>query len=290
MTSQFLGIDIGGSHITSLPLRREGGKMVPAGITATTKVDAFLDRESLLQAWIGHLKQQEVHASGAIAIAMPGPFEYASGTARFKPGLKMGALNGLDLRATLLRELPQLRAVYFENDAACFGLGADQKFRSAGHRRLMTITLGTGIGSAFVEDGRLVKAMPGLPPGGEIYQVPFGEGIADDFFGTRWFTHFAETEFGIIVPDLLALIGAATPAELEEIFAAYASNLLELLLPVCRKFRPETLVLGGNIARAYPRFAPAFAPELEKMGVHIYAVPQEAEMLTCLGAGQIIPV
>lgn len=293
MPNNILGVDIGGSHITTLPLRwAGGGALVPTGPLITTKVDTFQDRATILDAWLSHLQeridQEAVNPTDTLAIAMPGPFNYETSIAQFTPGLKLGALNGLNIRATLLRELPQIRQVYFENDAACFALGAAQKFSAAGYLRLMTITLGTGIGSAFVVKGQLMKTGPSIPPDGEIYQLPFKAGKVDDYFGTRWFTSYAEENFGIVATDLLELIDIADTSTLEQLFTTYARNLKELLLPVCEKFRPDALVMGGNIAHTYPRFAPAFAPGLYELNVNIHDVPDQAEYLTALGAGQIV--
>jgi len=281
MTDYILCVDIGGSHISSLTTKGE---------IRTTKVDAYADRDTILTGWVKHLRDHLAAEPGAasrtLAIAMPGPFDYAAGVARFQSGLKFGALRGLDLGEFLLGELAGVETVVFENDAACFGLGAFEKFRQSGYQRLLGITLGTGVGSSFVVNGRVVKSGPGIPPGGEIYQVPFHDGIADDYFGTRWFTHCAEERYGIIVPDLLALLDVSSPARLAQLFSDYSGNLLELLLPICQRFQPDALVLGGNIAHTYPRIAPAFAPRMAALGVTVHAVPEEAEYLTCLGAGQ----
>ena len=58
----------------------------------------------------------------------------------------------------------------FLNDADAFGLGEWWTGRQRGARRIVAATLGTGFGSAFLADGRVVHG-PGIPPGGEIYRI-----------------------------------------------------------------------------------------------------------------------
>ena len=46
--------------------------------------------------------------------------------------------------------------------------------------RSVGLTLGTGVGSAFAVDGKIVGKGRGVPPGGEIWDLPYRESIVEE--------------------------------------------------------------------------------------------------------------
>jgi glucokinase len=107
-----------------------------------------------------------------LAVAIPDPFDYETGIARFEGVGKFDGLAGVDLRQTLLAQLAQPPGqVTFVNDANAFGLGEWLAGSGRGYRRVVAITLGTGVGSAFVESGRIISSGPSVPPGGHVYRL-----------------------------------------------------------------------------------------------------------------------
>lgn len=100
-------------------------------------------------------------------VAVPGPFDYAKGVALFAGVGKFEALYGVDVRAALLGGLWQRPGdVVFLNDAHAFLAGEWTGGAAHGHRRAVGITLGTGVGSAFLADGLIREDGSGVPPGG----------------------------------------------------------------------------------------------------------------------------
>src|SRR6202012_563441 len=94
---------------------------------------------------------------------------------------------GLNIREALRDRLTTPAVpIWFENDAACFGLGAARTAAARKYKKLIVITLGTGLGACFIEDGALVKSGPGVPPNGYLYNIPFKGGIAEDHLSARW--------------------------------------------------------------------------------------------------------
>ena len=99
---------------------------------------------------------------------------------------KYGAIHGVDIRADLqarlhLRDLP----ILFRNDAEAAVVGEARYGAGRDYRRLIGVTLGTGCGSAFLEDGLPVTKGPGVPPNGWLYPVLFRGIRADDLFSRR---------------------------------------------------------------------------------------------------------
>lgn len=82
---------------------------------------------------------------------------------------KFEALYGMDVRRALLHGLRQRPGdIVFLNDAHAFLTGEWSMGTVHGHRRAVGITLGTGVGSAFLADGRIRDTGPGTPPEGRM--------------------------------------------------------------------------------------------------------------------------
>ena len=89
-------------------------------------------------------------------------------------GVTMNRLTAADIR--------------FGNDAFMFGLGASTRFPS---ERLLCLTLGTGLGSAFVENGQIVAGRHGIPSSGMLFAEPYRDHIVDSYFGKRGILNMA---------------------------------------------------------------------------------------------------
>ncbi|MGG3467511.1 hypothetical protein ABES02_08480 [Neobacillus pocheonensis] len=58
----------------------------------------------------------------------------------------------------------------FENDGRLFGLGTSTNFPA---ERLICLTIGTGLGSVFIDQGRIINNGPNIPSEGYISRSPF---------------------------------------------------------------------------------------------------------------------
>src|SRR5688572_21060975 len=88
----------------------------------------------------------------SLGVAVPGPFDYERGISLVRH--KLLELHGVDLRSELAAALGFApSSIRFLNDAAAFALGEWWVGAARGHRRAVGITLGTGLGSAFLDAG-----------------------------------------------------------------------------------------------------------------------------------------
>ena len=125
-----LGVDIGGSHISSA--------LVKPGDTATILDHSFTRRkihssaesaDIILTEWADaihdSLKELNGHVLQGIGIAMPGPFDYVNGISLIEGVNKYNALYGINIKEALKNQLniEYDLPIIFENDASCFGLG-----------------------------------------------------------------------------------------------------------------------------------------------------------------------
>ncbi len=182
-------LEIGGTHVTAALVDPLDGRVT--GRTRTP-LDADGDAEAILDTVRRCADGLPVPPGARWGVAVPGPFDYAKGVALFEDVGKFDALYGMDVRAALLRGLRHRPGdVVFVNDAHAFLTGEWSAGTVRGHRRAVGITLGTGVGSAFLADGRIRDHGPGLPPEGrmdltEIAYRPLEETISRRAILTRY--------------------------------------------------------------------------------------------------------
>lgn len=173
-----LSADIGGSHITTGLIYMETLEVIQ-GTIHEVAIDAKMEIGDLLfKSFLPAFKTAIAGVDGeelaGIAIAMPGPFDYCRGIFKLSGLDKFGHLYGVDFRQFLYDHLDisDTLPICFKNDADCFGLGAYVCHRHTDGERLIGITLGTGLGSAFVSGNLIVEEGLGIPPGGHLYNQP----------------------------------------------------------------------------------------------------------------------
>ncbi len=263
-----IGVDIGGSHITCIPVDLPARNIVQE-ICVRKAVDSHGDAEAILSAWCDALTEtirlMPGEEFGGIGFAMPGPFDYPKGLALFSGVKKFDSLYEVNVRDEVTRRLdlgPEI-PVRFLNDATCFAIGEAWFGPASRHGRTMAITLGTGFGSAFLDHGIPVETGDEVPICGCVYHLPFGDSIADDHFSSRWFKKIYEQRLGRHSTGVREMSDEAlSNPDVHAIFSEFGSNLGHFLAPWLKLFRAECLTIGGNIARGYPLFGPAFTEAL----------------------------
>jgi glucokinase len=193
--------------------------------------------------------------SGA-ELAVPGPFDFATGVSLMRH--KLPYLYGVDLRQKLAGRFGwKAEQVRFILDSAAFLLGEMAAGSAGAVSRVAGITLGTGVGSALAAEGRLVTEGPGIPPGGEIWNLPYEGGIVEDFVSSRAIRGIYQRLTGEErdVSELAAL--APSDQAATRAFAEFGHHIGRALRATLADFGPEVIVLGGGISRASRLFMPA---------------------------------
>jgi glucokinase len=265
MPSKFsIGVDIGGSHITSIAINTETRSFINESI-ARNAVDCHAAADVILNTWASTLRQTLTHINSTklqgIGFAMPGPFDYPAGIARFEGVQKYDFLNGINVRDELAQRLgiKHPNTLRFMNDATCFAIGEAWMGEASAYKRVMAITLGTGFGSSFLANGIPVESGSEVPPMGCVYHLPYNESIADDHFSTRWFLSKYKTATGIELEGVKELAERYESEPLvQAIFGAFGGALGLFLAPWLKRFKAECLVIGGNISKSYPLFEDSF--------------------------------
>jgi len=167
-----------------------------------------------------------------------------------------------DLRGALAGQLGSApEKIRFLNDAAAYLIGEMTDGAARSVDRVVGITLGTGVGSAFGVNGHVVREGPGVAPGGEIWNVPYQDGIVEDQISTRAIQKSYRERTGQD-REVVAIAGAAASDPVAaEVFSEFGRNLGVALRTVLACFGPRVIVLGGGIARSARLFLPAAQAE-----------------------------
>jgi glucokinase len=280
--NQILVFDVGGSHISGGVFRPDSmrvDRMHTLPVRETGSVDQFL----LAFESLGKIMLPSHDAHAGVAVAIPNPFDYQGGISYMQH--KYQQLYGKNLRDGLAERLECTPArVHFLNDAAAFLMGEIYQGAAIGVSRAVGITLGTGVGSAFAVDGKIVVAGPGVPAGNEIWDLPYRDGSVEDFISTRSIQRRYEQLTGMQVEVReIADLGTGHPSA-RRAFEDFGQELGRVLREVCLDFTPQRIVLGGGISRAAQLFMPSAEKEMDSPAIQL-RVSKLFERAPLIGAG-----
>jgi glucokinase len=279
---EILVFDVGGSHIAAAVFNSGSGRVdtsnrlpVPSGVSSDELLSVFGSlAASLLPPATPPL---------GIAVAIPSPFDYDGGVSYMQHKYKQ--LYGVDLKRGLSEKLACAPSrIHFLNDAAAFLIGELDQGAASGAHRTVGITLGTGIGSAFAVNREVVTAGPGVPPNGEIWNLPYQDGIVENVISAARIMREYASLTGVS-PEVREIADLArTQPEARLAFEHFGRELGRVLRYTCGTFAPERVVFGGGISRAAALFLGAAEKELADSTIQV-CVSSLFERAPLVGAG-----
>jgi glucokinase len=264
--SLLLTIDVGGSHASAALCALDDLRLIQltdAPLGSVSSFEGFVDLLYLLCREVAGTQQ----VAGA-SLAVPGPFDCASGVSLMKHKLQW--LYGKDLRGALAARFGWAPSqLCFLNDASAFLLGELNAGSARGANRAVGLTLDTGIGSAFAMHGQCVTEGKGVPPGGEIWNFSYRGATVEDLISTRAVKaeYLARTGKELEVKE----IAAAAPADSDarQVFEKLGCDLGDVIRDVIVPFGPDVVVVGGGIARSSQLFLPAAQRHLQELELRV---------------------
>lgn len=276
MNSIAIGVDIGGSHVSCAACHLTEKKYL-AETHSENRLDNQGTAEEIIAVWAKTIRET-IQKTGTeniagIGFAMPGPFDYLNGIARFKGNnKKFENIYGLDVPKALQKALnfPKDFPIRFINDATAFAIGEDWIGKACGTKNSLSITLGTGFGSAFLRNHMPVTSGENVPETGAVWHLPFEDGTADDFFSTRGLLNRYQAITGEQLAGVkeLAQLAAGSPI-VRALFGDFGTKLGIFLKPWIERSEVETLVIGGNISHAFNLFGKNTGEYFSNNGVNI---------------------
>lgn len=195
------------------------------------------------------------HRADRIAISAPGPFDFESGTSLMRH--KLPSLYGVSLRDRLSAVCPDAD-ICFVHDLTAFAAGVLAQHADWCDRHFACVTLGTGLGYAFVQNGKVLLNAQQTPLH-SLWNQPYERGICEDYVSVRAFLREAEQR-GFDFDSVKALADATdTEPRLQAVFDAVGRHFggCIQLAHMCDPF--DTLVIGGQISRSFARMEAAFS-------------------------------
>ena len=290
-----IGTDIGGSHISCAAIDLVSGKIIRESLTERS-VDNQAKASTIIDTWThalsAALSKVSIENVKGIGFAMPGPFDYVKGISYIRGVAKYENLYGLNITDAISSSLGFHDGflIRFMNDASSFAVGEAWTGSASKFDRSLSITLGTGFGSAFISNRIPIVDGPEVPKLGCIYHLPYKDGIADDYFSTRGLLYRYKKITGKElkgVKDLAAI--AAYDKTIMALFTEFGDSAGLFLAPWLKKFRAEILVIGGNISHAYNLFGDVFEERLRKENCNCeVAISKLKEDAALLGSAYLL--
>lgn len=245
------GVDIGGSHISSAIVEIEKNEIIPHTYYRG-KVNNKASKEIILQTWAEVINKSiariGIENLSGLGVAVPGPFDYKKGIGMYEINDKYEALYKVNVFKGLTKYIdgPDI-PLHFLNDASGFGIGSSVFYPN---KKILALTLGTGFGASFLKGQIPLVEAENVPENGCLWDKGFRDGIADDYFSTRWFlSRYSSITGGLKIEGVRELV-ALNNEYTFKIFDEFAQNLSEFLTPYLKRFNPDVLILGGNIAKS----------------------------------------
>lgn len=265
-------LDIGGTHVTAALVDLATNRPLPSSVIrrplgSDGAAAGILDAIALTA-----LELPTEHRL-SWGVAMPGPFDYATGIGRFKGIGKFESLSGVDVGAGLRRRLAhRAERLRFLNDADAFAIGEYHAGAAAGHDRVLCLTLGTGVGSSFLRSGLPVHDGPQVPPEGHVHRLTVGGRPLEDLVSRRAIrAHYArlaaasDDRARLDVHEIAALAIEGAPAAVQAFRYAF-DTLGQALGPWVDRFGATAVVVGGSMAQSWNLIHPALSAGLVLTG------------------------
>lgn len=270
-----LAYDLGGTKVAVGVVDSSGKILAAHRESANIKQGKKATLDQLVRLGKEMIKQYPKVA--AVGIASAGPLDPMKGDL-LDPTNFSGA-DGHWGRVPLAKILSKglKKKAILENDAAAAILAEAWKGLKKSEKNAMVLTLGTGLGTAVIANGGLVRGgrfqhTEGghliLKAGDESAPCGCGQlGCAEAYLSGRSFTHRARKRLGNEIIDAPQIAARARDGDREalELFEEYSEMLAIALHNYVVLFYPEVVVFTGSFAAAHDLFLKNAEKKLEKM-------------------------
>lgn len=269
MNELFLGIDLGGSHISAWLLDRKGNTHNPF---TRIGINPNLSSEELVNHLMGLINTRLTPSWNynilAIGLASPGPLDPHEGIIISPPNLPN--IKNLEV-VKILQEKTGL-SVFLINDADAAVLGEHWLGSAQGFKNVVMLTLGTGVGSGVILNRRLQRGRGMAAEWGHTtIKGSFNSWInridrlcscgrfncLESFCGTEGLAQTYCSVFGVRREDLSSNFVHEISREMRKkqndfrwynLSEIYCRDLMEGIINIVNVHQPDCVILGGGIA------------------------------------------
>ncbi|PAV28339.1 hypothetical protein CIL05_17035 [Virgibacillus profundi] len=296
MNNYFLTFDVGGQFIKGGAFNHRG-EFINASFSfypakSRKSAEVILDNlTNIICNQINRILDKNYLIKG-IGFAFPGPFDYGNGICYVKGVDKFNSIYGLNIRTEIWERLTK-RGIFnrisndaiffFQNNVSMFAIGEweNRELDSKVNRGLF-LTVGNGVGSAFLENGRIITNRYDVPPNGWIYNLLFYDSIVDDYISHRGIMRIAK-EIGI-AENIDGIIEKYELGDYRaiELFNKFGRYFSEVLTMINKEFKSDVIVIGGEIAKLFNYYESGLVENLEDKTMPIM-LSKQTELCTFKG-------
>ena len=217
-----------------------------------------------------------------LGVAVPGPFDYTSGVSEMTHKLD-GLQESIFARSCAPPRACRIPPRFGSSTTRRRSCSASGGRRARGHRRAVGVTLGTGIGSAFSDEGEIVRAGAEVPPGGELYKLHFrGSPVEETISSAALLSGYGDASHGVDVEHIANRAVAGEPAA-RRVFVDLGVALAQFLTPWVQAF--GRAVSSSEVrSRARGLFERELRTELDRIPGLTVTVAEQLEDAPLLGA------
>jgi glucokinase len=291
-----VGLDIGGTHITAAVIDIVDMKVVDLSLYKES-FDSNKTVDEVMSIWKNAIRtsieNSKVESTTGLAVCMPGPFDYTNGVCWIKGQAKYEQFYGLNVRELFQDKLDLTNdfPILFENDAVCFGKGEVFKDTDNLAKKVIAITLGTGLGACFIDKGVSITTGDLVPNEGELYDLPYKDGIAEDYISVRGLLAGYLALSGKQLNNGLELYNLAKSGDALAIksFENLGEDLAAIVSPWLEKFAADGFIIGGKMGNASEFFLPVFNKKIQEAGCEVtVSISLDNEIAALLGATSLL--
>jgi predicted NBD/HSP70 family sugar kinase len=245
----YLTVDVGGSKTLFAVFSESGEIITKHKIPTNPDYKKFLsDVESVLK---NELKDYEF---SRCCCAIPGTFDKKLGL-----GTHFGNLSWVDVPITKdLSNLLDGVPVSIENDAALGGLSEAVLVQQM-YKKVLYVTIGTGIGSSYIMDGKLASELSESEAGHMVLDYEGKLQRWEDFASG----HAIKKKYGKLASEI----------DDPQVWANYAKALAIGLQPLLAVLLPEVVIIGGGVGTHLLKFKEPLDIELKKLENTMVKIP-----------------
>jgi glucokinase len=238
--SPLIGLDLGG---TSLKAGLVNGGKVENYVSVRLKADGSV--EEIMEQIYALLDRLSPASCLGIGVGAPSVIDMDTGMVLDTQNIPSWKHRPVALR-DLLKERYRI-PVEVNNDANCFALGEKYFGKARGFSDLVAVTIGTGIGSGLILNGRLYT---GRNCGaGEFGMIPFREHNLEYYASGQFFMNVYDTP-----GEIMAERVARGDEQALHAFREFGRNVGEAVKIIMYAVDPELLIFGGSVSRSFAYF------------------------------------
>lgn len=264
-TSSYIGIDIGGTNLRGALVRPDGEIVARFRLKSDigSGADSFLDR---LTEEVARLMTDAGNSGMQVCGAGVGVPGLIGSDGVIHSSVNLQPLEGMNLSRMLEDRLgiPVVSA----NDANLIALGEVWAGAGQGMRSVMVITIGTGLGSGLMLDGKLWTGVDGFASEfGHLTVEPEGipcpcgnRGCLEQYVSAAALSRYGHGE----TPEALALLASNGDPVACAAFESIGCRLGTALAGLVNVLNLEGIIVGGGVSASFDLFAPTVLQTLKQ--------------------------